>query len=103
MIIARWLIDARFGHKPKVIELIKQWNQDIGPAVGIPLDKIRLLNGSVGVPESTVVMELTLDSLGELNTAWEKMATIPSHAKHAEELEPHIVSGSNRWEIYRAI
>jgi len=103
MIIARWLIDARFGHKPKVIELIRKWNQDIGPAVGISPDRIRILHGSVGVPESTMVMELTLDDLGALNAAWEKMATVPSHAKHAEELEPHIVSGSNRWEIYHVV
>jgi len=83
--------------------LLRKWNQDIGPQIGVPPEKIRLLNGSIGAPESTIVMEVTLADLAELNATWEKLATIPAHAQHAEELEPFIVSGTNRWEVYRVL
>lgn len=32
MIIARWHIDARFGHKQAVIDSLKTWSRDIRSA-----------------------------------------------------------------------
>ena len=33
MMIARWQIDARFGHKQDVIERLQTWARDIAPQV----------------------------------------------------------------------
>ena len=54
MFIARWQIDARFGQKPLVVELMRKWEREIGPQVGLPEMVFALLTGSIGAREATV-------------------------------------------------
>ena len=103
MIIARWKIDARFGHKQEVINSINRWNDDIGSQLGWTHDKVRMATGSIGLTESTVVMEVELDNLEELQKAWDKLGQMDAHKRWGKELEPNIVSGSNRWEVLRVL
>jgi hypothetical protein len=103
MIIARWNIDARFGHKPIVIDLIKKWHKDIGVQIGWTEDKVTILTGSIGAAESSIQVEILLKDLSELNTSWEKLATIESHKQWSKDLEPYVVSGTPRWEIFRVV
>ena len=44
-----------------------------------------------------------IKDLTELNQVWDKLATIPAHKQWSKDLEPHIVSGTSRWEIYRVL
>ena len=46
--IARWHIDARFGHKQTVIDSMKTWSQDIASQIGWTKDKLRIASGSIG-------------------------------------------------------
>jgi hypothetical protein len=101
--IARWQIDAKFGHKQQVVDSLKKWHEEIGTQVGWTADKTRILSGSVGVAESTVVSEIELRDLSDLNQAFEKLKTIKAHEKWSKDLEPYVVSGSHRWEVYRTI
>jgi hypothetical protein len=101
MLIARWQIDARFGHKQEVIDMLQRWTKELAPEVG--LHKGRMLTGSIGVAEATVVHEWEVASLAELETAWAKLAKIPAHAQWSKTLEPFVVSGSARWEIFRIL
>ena len=103
MLLARWTIDARFGYKQNVIDSMKQWLQDIGAQVGLSSDKVRLLTGSVGALEATVVSETLVTDLSELNAIWDKLATIDAHQQWSKNLEPYVVSGTSRWEIFRVI
>jgi hypothetical protein len=103
MIIARWSIDAKFGYKQNVIDLMQRWARDIAPQIGWTADKMRLLTGSIGALEATVQSELLVNDLAQLNAAWDKLATIQAHKQWGKELEPHVVSGTNRWEIYRLL
>ena len=103
MMIARWSIDARFGHKPVVVSMLQSWTKNIGSQIGWSADKVRLLTGSIGAHESTVQSEIVIRDLAELNTAWEKLATIEAHLQWSKEMEPHVVSGSPRWEIFRLL
>ncbi|MEX6504176.1 hypothetical protein [Pseudomonas zhanjiangensis] len=103
MMIARWSIDAKFGYKQNVIDLMQRWIREIAPQVGLGADKMRLLTGSIGALEATVQTEHLISDLSELNQAWEKLATIEAHKQWSKELEPHVVSGTNRWEIYRVL
>jgi hypothetical protein len=103
MMVARWSIDAKFGYKQHVIELMQKWLRDIGPQAGFTADKTRLLTGSIGALESTIQTEHLVQDLNELNKAWEKLATIAAHKQWGKDLEPHVVSGTNRWEIYRLL
>ena len=57
MMIARWQIDARFGHKQNVIDMLRIWAKDIAPQIGWTLEKGRMLTGAIGAREATVVHE----------------------------------------------
>jgi hypothetical protein len=103
MMVARWSIDAKFGYKQNVVDAMKRWMRDIAPQVGLTEERTRLLTGSIGALEATVQSEHAIDDLAELNQAWDKLATIPAHQQWGKELEPHVVSGTSRWEIYRLL
>ena len=103
MMIARWQVEARFGHMNDVLALLKRWNEDIGAQIGWTADKVRVLEGSVGALESTVQSEIEIDDLADLGAAWEKLRTSESHGDWGRELEPYIVSGTSRWEIFRVV
>ena len=101
--IARWSIDTRFGYKPQVLSMMQRWMKDIGSQVGWNADNTRLLTASIGAHESTVQTEVQIRDLAELNAAWDKLATIEAHKQWGKELEPYVVSGSPRWEIFRLV
>ena len=103
MMVARWSIDAKFGYKQNVIDLMQRWSREIGPQAGFAADKGRLLTGSIGALEATIQSEYPVEDLSELNQIWEKLATIAAHKQWGKELEPHVVSGTSRWEIYRVL
>ena len=103
MMVARWSIDAKFGYKQTVVESMKKWLKDIGPLAGVDPGRTRLLTGSIGALEATVQTEHVVENLAELQGVWDKLAATPAHAAWSKELEPHVVSGTSRWEIYRLL
>ena len=76
MMIARWHIDARFGHKPAVIESLKKWCDEIGTQIGWSSDRTRIATGAVGALESTVELEVQIEDLADLNASWAKLGSI---------------------------
>jgi hypothetical protein len=103
MMIARWRIDARFGHKQQALDSMKKWAREIGSQIGWTEGRIRVATGSIGVTESTIETEVQVKDLAELNAAWDKLAALPAHANWGRELEPNIVSGTSRWEVLRLV
>ena len=103
MLIARWQIDARFGHKQEVIESLKRWTNDIGAQIGWTDDKVRITTGSIGAREATVYSEISVANMAELDASFEKLGSIDAHAAWSRELEAHVVSGTSRWEILRVL
>ena len=103
MIIARWHIEARFGHKQTVIDSLKKWCDDIGTQIGWKSDTTRITTGSIGASEATIELEVQLEDLAALNSSWAKLGTIDAHDAWSKEIEPNIVSGSTRWEVYRVM
>ncbi|MDQ9172396.1 hypothetical protein Q8A64_18475 [Oxalobacteraceae bacterium R-40] len=101
MIIARWTIHARFGHKQTVTDSLLKWHKDIGSAIG--WKDFRILTGSIGAAESTVQSEIVLNDISELNDSWDKLATIDAHKQWSKDLEPYVVSGTPRWEVFRIV
>jgi hypothetical protein len=103
MFIARWRVDARFGHKQKVIEALQRWAREVAPEAGLPASRGQILTGSIGALEATVEHDWQVESLAELEQVWAKLGKLDAHVKWGETLEPHIVSGTSRWEIYRVL
>tara|TARA_B110000238_G_C16060724_1_gene410348 strand:- start:752 stop:1063 length:312 start_codon:yes stop_codon:yes gene_type:complete len=102
MIVACWSIDAKFGHKSDLIDSLSKWQNSFGTQIGWK-GKCRILTGSIGALESTVISEITLDNLSELNESWDKLAKLNEHKKWSVELEPHVVSGSMKWEVFHIV
>lgn len=103
MMVARWSIVAKFGYKQDLIKLMERWVREIAPQIGITKETTRILTGSVGALESEVQTEHVVKDLAELNAMWDKLAQIPAHAQWGKEMEPLVVSGTNRWEVFRII
>ena len=103
MMVARWSIVAKFGYKQELIKMMEKWVDDVGSQVGYTRDKMRLVSGSIGAPESLIQTEHVVSDLAELNATWEKLGKIPAHAQWSKDIEQYVVSGTNKWEIFRII
>ena len=103
MVVARWQIDAKFGHKQKVIELMQRWDRDIGRPAGTAAMQFQLLSGSIGAREATVETDHQVESLAQLEAFFAAIGKNPAHAEWGKELEPLVVSGSSAWQIFRTV
>jgi hypothetical protein len=103
MMIARWQIHARFGHRTAALELMKRWWSEIAPQIGWSADQVRILTGSVGAQEAEIEVEVEISDLGDLSEAWKRLAQTRGQEKWAEDLEPHVASGTSRWTVYRVV
>ncbi len=103
MMVARWQFTAKFGHKQEAIELIKEWNKQIGSQTNIDVSKERIVTGSVGASEGLVETEFEIENLQELDDFFSKIATVKMHNEWGAKMGEVIVSGSTRWEIFRTV
>jgi hypothetical protein len=103
MFVARWQIDARFGHKQNVIDLMRRWLREIGSQAGTNKMDVKILSGSIGAREATVELNHSVESLAELEKFFEAIGKIDAHKQWGKEMEPHVVSGSSVWNIYRVL
>jgi hypothetical protein len=101
MIIARSHCHARFGMKQDVIEKMKHWWSTIGREIG--QTDYTIATASVGAPEALVTVDVRVRDMAELNDQWTRLAERQDHRDFGREVEPLIVSGSTRWEIFRVI
>lgn len=103
MMIARWQIQARFGHKQAAIDLMRRWWREIAPQIGWSPDQARILTAAVGAAEAAIEVEVAVADLAALNDAWARLARAQGREAWAEALEPHIVSGTPRWTVHRVV
>lgn len=101
MIVARWHVNARFGKKQELIREMRNWWEKIGREIG--QTDYTLMTGSVGAAESLVVVDVRCNDMAELNQQWDALAKRADHIEFASKIEPLLVSGSTRWEIFRVI
>ncbi|MGO4916120.1 hypothetical protein [Pseudogemmobacter sp. W21_MBD1_M6] len=103
MMIARWQFTAKFGRKQEAIDLIEEWNQQIGAQTNIDVSKARIVTGSVGVSEGLVENEMEINGLKDLDDFFSKIASIKMHGEWGPKMGEVIVSGSTRWEVFRVV
>jgi len=103
MMIARWQFTAKFGRKQEAIDLIKEWNEQIGMQTDIDVSQNRFITGSVGTSEGHVETEMEIDGLKDLDDFFSKLATIDMHAEWGPKMGEVIVSGSTRWEVFKVV
>ncbi len=103
MMIARWQFTAKFGRKQEAIDLIKEWNQEVGAQTNIDVSKERLVTGSVGASEGLVETEFEIENLQELDDFFSKIADVQMHKEWGRKMGEVIVSGSTQWEVYKTV
>ncbi len=103
MMIARWQFTAKFGRKQEAIDLIKEWNEQVGAQTNIDVSKERLITGSVGAGEGLVESEFEIENLHELDDFFAKIATVEMHSEWGKKMGEVIVSGSTRWEVFKTV
>jgi hypothetical protein len=101
MIVARWHVSARFGHKQALIEEIRTWWNTIGKEIG--QTDVTFLTGSIGAAESVIQVDVRCRDLAELHQQWDALAQREDHVQFSNRIEPLLVSGSTRWEVFRSI
>lgn len=99
MFIARWTVDARFGKEETCMAILRKWQQEVGNKVG--WKNARMTTGSIGALESRIEIEVQVKTLAELEQSWARFGDFPYHERFSEELEPNIVSGSPKWQVFR--
>jgi hypothetical protein len=103
MFVARWQIDARFGHKQTVVDLIRKWEREVGTKAGTERMDFKILTGSIGAREATVEANHTVESMAQLEQFFQAIGNNEAHRQWGRDLEPYVVSGSAFWNIYRAL
>ena len=103
MLIARWQIDAKFGQKQTVIDMFRRWERDIGSKAGTDKMSFQILSGSIGAREATVEVNHTVENLAQLERFFDALGKNDAHKQWGKDLEPHVVSGSSVWSIYRVV
>lgn len=100
MYIARWQFTTRFGKTDDCLAILRKWEMDVGQRVGWRPGSVRILTGFIGASQSDLEFESHFDSLNDFESAWGDMERVPYHREYLKQLEPFIVPGSNRWNIY---
>lgn len=97
-------VKFRYGRKLEAVSLLQEWVTNIGSEASPPLNasNTRINSGAIGAPESRLELEITLETLAELEQFW---ATIPPEAhKHwSQRMNPCLMDGSPTWEVFRTV
>jgi hypothetical protein len=103
MFVAAWNIDVNYGSREEVLRIIKELDSKAGNVW--KSKRSRILWGSMGAPESRLVLEREFETLADLEASWDGLRKLGQQAfrEMVEKMKPHIVPGSPRWEVYRII
>ncbi|KAL4517738.1 hypothetical protein Ndes2526A_g02120 [Nannochloris sp. 'desiccata'] len=99
---ARWCLDIKYGAKMEAVALLQEWVREIGSIAGLGPTNAAINSGAVGTPESRLELEVTFDTLAEVEQFW---ASIPpeQHKIWSQKIQTKIVDGSSQWELYRTV
>jgi hypothetical protein len=101
MFIARWQFTAQSGQTEQCLSLLRQWEINVGTNIGWRPGSVRIVSGFIGASEGEVEFETHFDELDDLQSAWKDMAKHEGHQVFMKRIEPLMVSGTSRWNIYR--
>jgi len=92
-------VDIRYGVKVEAVALLQEWVRDIGGHAGLTAFNTQINSGSLGVPESRLELEVSLDSLSHLE---QFRAAIPAdlHKAWSQRAQHYILDGSPTWQVF---
>ncbi len=103
MFVCQWHFDIPFGKQSDVVKIMNAWLQDSEKLSEFKRSKLnRLLVGHIGESASHVIAEHHFETLADYEAALAGMGA-PQFKKHAENLAPYVVAGSQQWKIYKQV
>jgi hypothetical protein len=103
MFVAAWSFDMHYGAREETLATLKDLREKITKA-GWKAKHTRVLAGSIGAPESRVIIEHEFASLADLEASWESLHKSAEMFKTmVGKMKPLIISGTPKWEIYRVV
>jgi hypothetical protein len=99
MFLIRSIAQAQSGHRDDAVALMKEFAADTHKELGAP--EARILTGSIGPEDSTVVMETVVKSLAEFEQGLEATNKWPGMQRYGKKFAELFVSGTHRFETYR--
>jgi len=99
MFLVRNIMRVNLGRRSETVGVIKELHAEMQKELGIK--SIRILTGSIGPSDQTIVMEAEHENLASLEEEIEKWNNWPGMAKWGEKWGGLIVPGSTHIEIFR--
>ncbi|MDA5094695.1 hypothetical protein O2N63_11430 [Aliiroseovarius sp. KMU-50] len=101
MFVARWQVKSKFGHQSDVLDLMKQWDEEVAEQSGFVMKHARYLTGHIGMEEAVLQTEMEIENLAELDEFFELISKVEIHAEWGKKMSDYVVSGSSKWEVLR--
>ncbi len=99
MFVVRSVAQAQSGRRDEAVALMKSFASESQKELGMP--EARILTGSIGPADSTVVMETVVESLAQFEQGLEKSNKWPAMAKYGPKFAELFVAGSHHFEVFR--
>ena len=99
MFLIRSISQAQSGRRDEAVALMKAFHAESHKELGQP--EARILTGSIGPADSTVVSESVVKSLADFEQGLEKTNKWSGMQRYGQKFGELFVSGSHRFEIYR--
>ena len=102
MFIAAWMFDMKWGTREETVRLMKEFEST--ERKGWKAKTTRVLVGSIGAPESRVIVEHAFESLADLESSWEALRKdTDGFTRWVSQAKGIVLDGSPRWEVYRVV
>lgn len=106
MHVARWYVQTNFGETYAVLDQLKAYCDTMSKSLGIDPGRIRIMTGCVGAYQSSIALELQVESLEEFGRIMGAKGLGASDIKPMNEdfskkVGSSMSPNSGYWEIYR--
>jgi hypothetical protein len=99
MYLIRSIAIAHSGRRDEASALLKSFAAETAKEFGLP--ESRILTGSIGIADSTVVMETPMKSLADFDDQLEKINKWSGMQRYGQKFGELFVSGSHHFEVLR--
>lgn len=103
MFLCQWSLEIVFGKQKQALEIIKAWGAEKMRSSNFKLSTGgRVYVGYIGESAAKIVDEYVFENLGDFEKALGDMGK-EEFREFPQQIAPYIVSGSQKWNIYRIL
>lgn len=103
MFLCQWSLEIVFGKQKQALDVIKAWGAEKMRSSNFKVSTGgRVYVGYIGESAAKIVDEYVFEKLDDFEKALGDMGQ-PQFKQFAEQIAPYIVSGSQKWNIYRIL